>query len=108
MKSIQSWIRNIESHAPEGVQKLLIGNKSDLEDARKVSAEQGRALASEYGMPFVETSAKSKQGVNEAFMTLTKEILRHKSRTERARSVSTGSHVQVDTKEEKSKGGCCS
>ena len=67
---IRTWYANIEQHASEGVNKILIGNKSDWTDKRAVTEEQGRALANEFGIRFIETSAKVNEGVEEAFFTL--------------------------------------
>ena len=50
--------------------KILIGNKSDWTDKRAVSEEEGRELAEELGIKFIETSAKINEGVEEAFFTL--------------------------------------
>lgn len=50
--------------------KILIGNKSDWTDKRAVTEEQGRELANELGVKFMETSAKVNEGVEEAFFTL--------------------------------------
>ena len=50
--------------------KILIGNKSDWTDKRAVSEEEGRELAEELGVKFIETSAKINEGVEEAFFTL--------------------------------------
>jgi Ras-related protein Rab-8A len=50
----------------------LIGNKTDEKDKRVVTEEQGRALADELGMQFMETSAKANEGVTEAFYALTR------------------------------------
>ena len=50
--------------------KILIGNKSDWTDKRAVTEEQGRELANELGIKFMETSAKINEGVEEAFFTL--------------------------------------
>ncbi|KAJ3337305.1 GTP-binding protein [Gonapodya sp. JEL0774] len=72
--NVRNWIRNIEQHATEGVNKVLIGNKCDMTDKRQVTKEQGQALADEYGIRFVETSAKSNQGVEEAFLALARDI----------------------------------
>lgn len=67
---IRTWHANIEQHASEGVNKILIGNKSDWTDKRAVTEEQGRELAEELGIKFMETSAKVNEGVEEAFFTL--------------------------------------
>jgi Ras-related protein Rab-8A len=52
------------------VNKVLIGNKCDWTDKRAVSQDEGRELANELGIKFIETSAKVNQGVEEAFFTL--------------------------------------
>ena len=67
---IRTWHANIEQHASEGVNKILIGNKSDWTEKRAVTEEQGRELANELGIKFMETSAKVNEGVEEAFFTL--------------------------------------
>ena len=67
---IRTWHANIEQHASEGVNKILIGNKSDWTEKRAVTEEQGRELANELGIKFMETSAKINEGVEEAFFTL--------------------------------------
>ncbi|KAG5636546.1 GTPase Ypt2 [Sphagnurus paluster] len=68
--NIRTWHSNIEQHASEGVNKILIGNKSDWTDKKAVTEEQGRELAEELGIKFMETSAKINEGVEEAFFTL--------------------------------------
>jgi len=72
--NIRSWHANIEQHASEGVNKILIGNKSDWNEKRQISQEQGRALADELGIRFMETSAKVNEGVEDAFFTLARDI----------------------------------
>ena len=72
---IRTWHANIEQHASEGVNKILIGNKSDWTDKRAVTEEQGRELADELGIKFMETSAKINEGVEEAFFTLARCVL---------------------------------
>lgn len=37
---------------------LLVANKVDLVHLRKISKEQGQALAQQLGVPYIETSAK--------------------------------------------------
>ena len=56
--NISNWLRNIEENAKEGVEKIIVGNKTDLETQRRVSTEKGQAMAIEYGLKLMETSAK--------------------------------------------------
>lgn len=43
---------------------LVVGNKSDLEDRRQVSADEARAKADEWSVQYVETSAKTRANVD--------------------------------------------
>ncbi|KAL5060395.1 hypothetical protein RYX36_031999 [Vicia faba] len=53
------WIRNIEQHASDNVNKILVGNKADMDESKRaVPTSKGQALADEYGIKFFETSAK--------------------------------------------------
>lgn len=51
----------------------MVGNKCDL-PTRAVDMAQAREAAKNYGIPFVETSAKTRMGVDDAFYTLVREI----------------------------------
>lgn len=71
---IRTWFSNVEQHATEGVNKILIGNKCDWEEKRVVSTQQGQQLAQELGIPFMEVSAKSNINVEKAFFSLATDI----------------------------------
>lgn len=73
-ENIKNWIRNIEENASADVEKMLLGNKCELTEKRQVSKERGEQLAVEYGIKFMETSAKSSINVEEAFYTLARDI----------------------------------
>jgi len=72
--NIKNWIRNIEEHASQDVEKMILGNKCDMNDRREVTKERGEELAIEYGIKFMETSAKASINVEEAFYTLARDI----------------------------------
>ncbi|EPR56549.1 putative Ras-related protein Rab2BV [Toxoplasma gondii GAB2-2007-GAL-DOM2] len=74
-ESVQSWLRELEDRAPQNVQKVLVGNKADVEN-RAVSREEARRLAGEHNLHYIETSAKTGQHVRTAFVDLTLQVLR--------------------------------
>ena len=49
---------------------VLCGNKTDLAARRAVTTEEGKALADTFGWPFIETSARTGENVEEAFFTV--------------------------------------
>jgi len=73
--NVRNWVRNIQDNAPQTVNKMLIGNKSDLTQKREVTTQQGEQLAREYGMKFLETSARTNMNVQEAFITLATDVV---------------------------------
>lgn len=72
--AIENWMNEVEKHASDNISRILVGNKSDMEDARQVSTEEGRELAEHYNVRFLETSAKDCKNVEEAFTMMTREI----------------------------------
>lgn len=68
---VRTWHANVEQHASDDVNKILVGNKCDSEDSKKqISNQQAQELAEELGIPYLETSAKSAINTDEAFFTL--------------------------------------
>ena len=49
---------------------VICGNKSDLSSNRSVSTEEGAKYAKSMGFPFIETSAKTAENVDEAFFSV--------------------------------------
>jgi len=71
---IRNWIRNIEQHASDNVNKILVGNKVDMDAKRVVSTAQGQKLADEYGIKFFETSAKTNRNVEQVFFAMARDV----------------------------------
>ncbi|KAI5845631.1 ras family-domain-containing protein [Morchella snyderi] len=108
--NIRTWFSNVEQHATEGVNKILIGNKCDWEEKRVVSTERGQQLADELGIPFMEVSAKSNINVEKAFFELAADIKKRIMDTTRAEEKAGGAGNTVDPGRENNGGmggKCC-
>ncbi|KAJ3158408.1 GTP-binding protein [Geranomyces michiganensis] len=106
ISDIRNWIRNIEQHASEGVNKILVGNKCDMLEKKVISKEQGQALADEYAIKFLETSAKSNIGVEEAFFTLARDIKKRLIDTQ-SEKPEKAAGVTLNQEPVSKQGGCC-
>ncbi|XP_071764492.1 ras-related protein ralB-B-like [Centroberyx gerrardi] len=62
----------------DGIPLLLVGNKSDLEERRQVSADEAAGRAGEWGVQYVETSAKTRANVDKVFFDLMREVRKKK------------------------------
>ena len=67
-ENIKNWMIDIDKFGKQGVLKVLIGNKKDLEKQRKVTREAGESLANKYGINFFEVSAKDNTNIEELFL----------------------------------------
>ncbi|EAA33006.1 hypothetical protein GE21DRAFT_5842 [Neurospora crassa] len=105
--NIRTWFANVEQHATEGVNKILIGNKCDWEEKRAVSKEQGQALADELGIPFLEVSAKANINIEEAFFSLANDIKKRIIDTSGKEASGGSSGVNVSDNSGSGSGGKC-
>lgn len=74
---VQSWIENMDSHCDSRSppMKMLIGNKCDLTKDRVIEEKKGLALAKEFGLQFMEVSAKNGTNIEKAFIDLAKKVV---------------------------------
>ena len=63
----------------DDVPMVLVGNKTDL-PSRAVDMREAFQVGQQYGIPFIETSAKTRMGVDDAFYTLVREIRRDREK----------------------------
>ena len=73
-ENVKSWVSQIHEEISDKVVIYLVGNKIDMDDERKVKTEEGQKLAEELGVPFVETSAKSGENIDNIFSDITERI----------------------------------
>ena len=72
--NVESWMNEVTKKGKTDMQFLLVGNKKDLINDRKVTEQKGIDKAKELNMNLFEASALEKTNVNEAFNYLVKEI----------------------------------
>ena len=73
-ESIDRWITDLTNTADKRIKIILLGNKSDLEEQREVSREEGEMKAKEYNIAFMETSALNGNNIEIAFNKLVEEV----------------------------------
>lgn len=69
-ENVKNWITQIREEVSDKVSIILVGNKIDDVDNRKVTSEEGKKLAVEYDLDFFETSAKHGTNVDTTFTSL--------------------------------------
>lgn len=103
--NVKQWLHEIDRYASENVNKLLVGNKSDLTSKRAVSFDQAKEFADSLGIEFIETSAKNATNVEKAFLMMASQIKsRFKTQPTGSRDgVNLGGGQSVKS----AKKGCC-
>ena len=104
--NVVQWLNEIDKYATDSVNKLLVGNKCDLESKRQVDTEEARAFAEERGIPFLETSAKNSTNVEESFLTMAREIQK-RMQSQAATITSKPDTIKPGADVGGSSGGCC-
>ena len=99
-ENIQNWVTQIKEEVSEKVNIILVGNKIDDENNRKVSSEEGKKMADQWGLDFFETSAKSGINIDTTFNDLVKKTVETYSKTE-------GKGDKLNSKKSGNKKKCC-
>uniref|UniRef100_UPI00358ED842 ras-related protein Rab-37-like isoform X3 n=1 Tax=Myxine glutinosa TaxID=7769 RepID=UPI00358ED842 len=103
-ENIRAWLTEIHEYAQQNVVIMLLGNKGDMTTERVVKKDEGERLAKEYGIPFMETSAKTGLNVELAFTAIAKEL---KHRVEKQPNDAKFRIQDYINSEKKKKSTCC-
>jgi len=71
----EAWRQQVTELAEPDIEVLLVGNKVDVQESRKVSPEEAQTMADKYGMHYLETSAKTGKNVGRAFQIIVERAL---------------------------------
>ena len=76
--NIRSWITDYrENNTVDSAENIvIIGNKADKQAERKVTLEEAQNMAESLGARYIETSAKSGEGVAEGFETIARVVIK--------------------------------
>ncbi|XP_010543445.1 PREDICTED: ras-related protein RABE1d-like isoform X3 [Tarenaya hassleriana] len=94
--NIRNWMKNIEQHASDNVDKILVGNKADMDESKRaVPTAKGQALADEYGIKFFETSAKTNLNVEQVFLSIARDIKQRLTETNSKQETQASSSTTI-------------
>ncbi|XP_058079411.1 ras-related protein RABA6b-like [Magnolia sinica] len=114
-ENLKKWLRELRELGDSQMVIMLVGNKSDLGHKRNVNEEEGRMLAEQEGIFFMETSAFENTNVEEAFVQMITQIHQVTSQksldakvTETTAPCAGQIILNVDEVSATKKAGCCS
>ena len=105
------WLRDARMEADPHCSVMLVGNKIDMAAERTVSQEEAQQFAKTHELNYIETSAKSGEQVQDAFIKTAQELVAKCASGE----ISTASTqpaggapiVKIDNKKKNKNNGCC-
>lgn len=107
---LKNWMADIDRFAKDGVMKILVGNKADLDYKRVVSNESAKEFARKYGIEYLETSAKESTNIEDLFISTTKTFISNQMMNplKKSKNSFTDSGINIPKKKDDKEGGCCS
>ncbi|KAJ3150824.1 hypothetical protein HDU89_002821 [Geranomyces variabilis] len=106
---LQLWFTELDTYSSSrDLIKIIVGNKCDKDTSgvREVSRKEGEAFARRMGTLFIETSAKTKTGVRDAFIEVVRKIAETPSLWQKQQGPRPGA-VQLGSEEETDSSGVC-
>lgn len=107
--ALKEKINRIKKHEDKHSPIVLVGNKCDLEDRRKVSKAKAEELAKQIGAKYIETSALTdeKKNCKEPFSLCAKRVIMNRKKTGAKELKEIDTMMDEDGKKKKKGGGCC-
>jgi Ras-related protein Rab-1A len=104
---VEEWLNEVNRHASENTLKLLVGNKADLQEDKKVPTQDAQRFADKLEISFLETSAKNATNVEAAFLTMAKQLIQAKEASGASRPADNTVNVLTSTKPSGGSGKSC-
>ena len=76
------WVQMIKEECGSHMQIIIVGNKSDLTDQRKIDEEEVMNYAKEQNTQYIETSCKTGENIRKAVSILCEKIMENKEMTD--------------------------
>lgn len=115
-ENVEKWLTELKENATADITIMLVGNKTDLADARAIDTAQGLAYAQAHNMTFMEASAMTASNVETSFFQIITDIYRKKRQKQQeaagtagpaAVAASSGGTVDVNIKTDATKKQQC-
>ncbi len=102
-EGLTQWLNEVQAQSNPDIKLVLIGNKADLEESRKVSKEEGEKFYKDNDMCFfMETSAKTGLNIEKLFIEVAKKLYQVnknvKTKATRSASIYTMTNYQDTNK----------
>jgi Ras-related protein Rab-21 len=117
---VRNWVKELRKIVGQDIVLVIAGNKSDLEKKRQVEDSEATEYSKSVNAIHISCSAKTGNNVEQAFLELTKGMLKLNDSNSNSNSIAqnnTSSHssssanlrntVQISHEEEKKSEGCC-
>ena len=108
--NVDKWLTELKEKVEGSLKLLLIGNKSDLQEERKISIETAKHKARQFNVPLMETSAYDSTNIKKVFETILKEMYKDFKKEKvnfKKEKTNKSEGVDLEVENQNEKKGCC-